>query len=175
MPDNIVIRDRPKLRAAIDEYNALRRRVSFTVPGQPKPLARARARSMGKFAQVYDPKENKVNRAYVRQVANEAMRGLELFTGPLIVGVEAWFTWPKSKQFKCPDRIRPDLLAERVSPVIKPDLDNVVKLVWDACNEVVWHDDSQICRSYSAKHYCITSVKPRIVVSVRELNLIFEE
>jgi Holliday junction resolvase RusA-like endonuclease len=36
----------------------------------------------------------------------------------------------------------------------KPDLDNLIKLVLDSCNEIVFQDDSQIVELLIAKSWC---------------------
>jgi len=38
-------------------------------------------------------------------------------------------------------------------PVVKPDIDNFFKLLCDACNGVIWKDDSQICLAVVGKKY----------------------
>jgi Holliday junction resolvase RusA-like endonuclease len=43
--------------------------------------------------------------------------------------------------------------VKRSSPSVKPDVDNLLKLVTDSANEILWKDDSQICRLMGEKHY----------------------
>jgi len=44
-------------------------------------------------------------------------------------------------------------LADEVLPTSKPDTDNVVKAVFDACNTVVWRDDVQVVDLDLKKRY----------------------
>jgi len=149
----------------------------FTAYGDPKPLARHQTRVVkvkGKpaWAQQFDPKKNVDNKAYVRQAAAIAMRdaGLgTLFDGPLDVTLEFWQLQPKSKRVANPGRVKPENLPARMFPVGKPDLDNLVKLVLDACNEVVWADDKTICAMTVQKFYTLD--RPRTVVKVRRMAL----
>jgi Holliday junction resolvase RusA-like endonuclease len=41
----------------------------------------------------------------------------------------------------------------RELPSVKPDLDNLMKAVFDGCNEILWVDDSQICMVSCVKTY----------------------
>ena len=38
-------------------------------------------------------------------------------------------------------------------PLVKPDIDNVVKVVMIALNGVAYHDDKQVVRQYAEKRY----------------------
>lgn len=51
-------------------------------------------------------------------------------------------------------------------PVVKPDIDNCVKGVFDALNKIAWNDDNQVVSLVTHKHY---SDKPRIVIKLREV------
>ena len=57
-------------------------------------------------------------------------------------------------------------LAGQAFPTSKPDVDNVVKGIFDACNEVVWKDDKQVVDVAISKRYAI---KAQAVVQVRAL------
>lgn len=48
---------------------------------------------------------------------------------------------------------RPKSCTRRLYPSVRPDLDNYVKLVLDACNKILWVDDAQICRLLAIKRY----------------------
>jgi Holliday junction resolvase RusA-like endonuclease len=63
----------------------------------------------------------------------------------------------KSKKFR-------DLaLASGVFPTSKPDIDNVVKLLADAGNKIVWNDDAQITRLFVSRRY---AADPGMTVTV---------
>ena len=49
----------------------------------------------------------------------------------------------------------------------KSDLDNIVKAVADALNEIAYHDDSSICELHAAKYY---SDQPRVEVKLWEIS-----
>ncbi|MEQ4489694.1 MAG: RusA family crossover junction endodeoxyribonuclease [Dehalococcoides mccartyi] len=51
-------------------------------------------------------------------------------------------------------RQRPASTPKRVTqPITRPDIDNYLKLLCDACNGVLWHDDSQITTMHIFKRY----------------------
>jgi Holliday junction resolvase RusA-like endonuclease len=56
---------------------------------------------------------------------------------------------PKSKSKKFRDLA----LASGVFPTSKPDIDNVVKLLADAGNKIIWADDAQITRLFVSRRY----------------------
>ena len=56
------------------------------------------------------------------------------------------------------------MLEKKQPPLVKPDIDNVVKLVMDALNGVAYDDDKQVVRQYAEKRY--TDGEPYIAVRV---------
>ncbi len=150
--------------------------VRFVVPGEARGLARHRTRvvqaqSGRAFAQTYDPKQNREEKGAVAHVARLAMqkRDLSLMEGPLSVTMQFYLLRPKSKQVARPERTSPERLVEKCFPTTKPDLDNLEKLVLDACSQVVFRDDSQVCEVRKAKEYVDSD--PRTVVLVRRMGL----
>lgn len=63
----------------------------------------------------------------------------------------------KSKKF------REMALASGVFPTGRPDLDNIVKLVADAGNKILWADDAQITRLFVSRRY---AADPGITMTV---------
>lgn len=57
-----------------------------------------------------------------------------------------------------------EMLEHRIRPTVKPDLDNVAKLIYDALNGVAWHDDNAIVDTQVRKFY---SDNPRVDVTIR--------
>ena len=54
----------------------------------------------------------------------------------------------------------------RQFPAVKPDLDNLVKLVTDSGNEILWRDDNLIIEILARKQYG----EPRITVQMQEID-----
>jgi Holliday junction resolvase RusA-like endonuclease len=41
----------------------------------------------------------------------------------------------------------------RTKPTVKPDIDNMIKGIFDALNKIAWNDDAQVISVISQKHY----------------------
>ncbi len=138
-----------------------RRKINFTVAGEPKGKARPRFCHNG---QVYTPKqtttyEQQIIVGYYKQCGNvkfDENSQLELF-------VAAYFKIPKSASKK--KRIA--MLCEEIRPTKKPDGDNILKAVADALNGVCYKDDKNIVKMSIEKFY---SDVPRIEVVVQEVQ-----
>lgn len=130
--------------------------LTFHLAGEPVGKGRPRfARATGR---AFTPAATRSYESALRLAAQEAMLGRPLFEGPLAVSVLAVFpipqSWSKKRKLAA--------LAGTVRPTVKPDSDNLLKVL-DACNEVVWRDDSQITDSAIAKRY---GERPQFVVRV---------
>ncbi|HBC4642533.1 RusA family crossover junction endodeoxyribonuclease [Staphylococcus aureus] len=110
---------------------------TFEAPmGSPRP----RFRNTGRFVQTYMPKLN----------LEHALK-IELdFYFPLLK------SWSKKKKSEMVGQYK----------VTKPDIDNLIKTVLDACNGHVWKDDNQITEITSSKRY---GLEPKIIMRVEEV------
>lgn len=116
--------------------------VQFSIPGRLKgkgrPRAMIRSRRGGQqFVQVYTDSDTVSAESMVRKFAAQAMDGNRPFDGPLILDVTISLNRPASWS----KRRR----AETFHATGRPDLDNIVKLIGDALNGIVWGDDAQLC------------------------------
>lgn len=122
--------------------------ITFSIPGAP--VAWARARQFGK-RHFTAPKvaEHKRKVARAAKAALVAMPGgipvLPASGAPVSVACEFIFEKPPSWSKKKTEATR--------CHVVKPDVDNLAKLVLDACNDVIWEDDCQVMRLNIAKSY----------------------
>jgi Holliday junction resolvase RusA-like endonuclease len=66
--------------------------------------------------------------------------------------------WSKSK--------KDDANDQGIMPVVKPDIDNCIKGVFDALNKIAWTDDNLVVDVWSMKRY---SHKPMIAVTIEEV------
>ena len=60
--------------------------------------------------------------------------------------------------------------GDRVLKTTKPDVDNYLKLVMDACNQAqVWVDDSQVVEVLAQKWYCADYQEPEVQIQISRL------
>jgi Holliday junction resolvase RusA-like endonuclease len=52
----------------------------------------------------------------------------------------------------------------RLFPVVKPDWDNLGKMLSDALNQVIWSDDAQICEAHVYKRYSDSFPYTRVLI-----------
>ena len=57
------------------------------------------------------------------------------------------------------------MLNDEISPTIKPDIDNIGKVVLDALNKFAFKDDNQVCKFMIQKKYCL---EEKIYIKVEE-------
>lgn len=134
--------------------------VQFVIPGPPKGKARARTLKNGHS---YTPKEtvqyeNLVKLCY-REVSNEPPHN-----GPVEVIISALYPIPKSASNK-KHRL---MLEGSIRPTVKPDCDNVAKMVCDALNGIAYRDDSQVVSCNVSKSYWVS---PQVEVTLSFLEV----
>lgn len=137
--------------------------VSFVVPGAPVGKGRPKFARRGNFVTAYTPEKTVSYENLVKVKAEEAMAGRSVIEGAVSVSITLFVTppvsWSQKKQRAA--------LEGQIFPTSKPDIDNVVKGIFDACNEIVWRDDKQACDVFVCKRYA-TSAKA--IVSVSEMD-----
>lgn len=133
--------------------------VKFMVLGDPKGKQRPKFSRQGKFVRTYTPKqtvdyEEKVRNEYIRQVD-------ERLQGPIGAKITGYFQVPKSASKKK----KAELIGE--FHTVKPDTDNIGKIILDPLNDVAFDDDKQVCKLAVEKYYGET---PGVVVELKELR-----
>lgn len=139
--------------------------IEFTVPGIPQGKGRARSgRTRNGRPVHYTPEKTRAYEDVISLAAFEAIGHRELFIGPCSVTLDIVFPIPASWS-----KIRKaEALLGRARPIGKPDLDNVSKAILDACNRILWRDDSQVVEMVLSKRY---GQEPQVVVTVRAAGL----
>jgi len=133
--------------------------LAFSVPGQPMAKGRPRFRHIKtrdgrEFNQTYTDKDTEKFENLVRMAARQAMLEADarIFQCPLELHVDLAFAIPASWSGK-----RKRLAATGfIAHTNRPDWDNAAKIFCDACNGVVWSDDSQIIMAVVSKYYAET-------------------
>ena len=136
--------------------------IEFEVPGDVVPQGRPRFNSHSKAA--YDPQQS---RDYKKLVSMYARRSKppDVLKGALIVHIDIFKMPPKS--ISGVKKNQEALKNETMRPITKPDVDNLAKGIKDACNGIIWKDDSQVVELLVRKFY---SMNPRAVVKVRKIH-----
>jgi Holliday junction resolvase RusA-like endonuclease len=125
--------------------------VQLTIYGTPVPKGRARVTTVGGHARAYTPKATAAWEAEIRRQAAQQYSGPPL---DYALSVTAIFYLPRPKTCK------------RCVPSVRPDLDNYIKALTDALNDVLWKDDGQIVSVTAEKRYG----EPRVEVSVDDVR-----
>ena len=134
-------------------------KAEFIVYGEP--VAKSRPR-FTKFGRTYTPEKTVNYENLIRIEYKQQCRGVFFNENILRMSVKAYLGIPKSTSKK----LRAEMEAMLHRPTKKPDVDNILKVVADALNEVAYHDDKQIVSASIEKYY---SEQPRIEVLIEEI------
>lgn len=121
--------------------------LSFSVT----PVAKGRPQ-FSKAGHCYTPTKTSLFEKEIRILAAQQMRlnSFRILTGPITAVVTFYIKKPQK--------------LTRQFPATKPDLDNLIKGVFDALNGIAWDDDAQVCRIECEKVYG----EPRILLTAYE-------
>ena len=83
--------------------------------------------------------------------------------GPVMV--ELWFIMPRPKSLK----------KNAIWHMKKPDIDNLIKGILDACKGLLWNDDGQVCKLEVLKKYASMNSEaidgdPMVKMTVSEIE-----
>jgi Holliday junction resolvase RusA-like endonuclease len=134
----------------------------FTIYGEPVPKGRPRFSTRGKFPVAYTPEKTKNYESEVGMMAKAAMGASEPLEGALEAFIYVTFAVPASYSKKRTEAC----LLNLEKHTKRPDLDNVIKLIFDGMNGIVFKDDSQITSIHSTKVY---GEMPKVEVMVRQI------
>ena len=110
----------------------------FEVPG--KIIGKGRPRLNSYTGQVYTPTRTKDYENLITQYFMLKYPRFKPFEGRVSVEITASFEVPKSTK-KSDKNL---MLENKLNPLKKPDIDNIVKIILDAMNECAFKDDTQI-------------------------------
>lgn len=133
--------------------------VIVSVPGRPVPKGRPRLGRHGVYTPEATSGAERVLQAYFKQ---ECPVPLE---GPLELTVSFCFRRPNS--WSKAERQVVDEDGGEPWHVGRPDLDNLLKLLKDAGNGILWNDDAQVVKIDAVKVY---AAENETVVNVRVLE-----
>ena len=130
----------------------------FIVPSDPVPKARARITCRGS----YDPQKRHVqeDRSWIYALLHEMPSYNEEFGDISSVQIKFFLPMPSTKYYK-----KLHGITDGVPHRTRPDLDNLMKYIFDVGNGILWRDDSNISKMVAEKFW---SDDPRT-----ELNIVF--
>lgn len=136
--------------------------IQFTVLGEPYGKGRPRFNRFTGTAHTPEKTESRealVGYEYRRQCGTFRFPD----TAMLDMRILAYYSVPKGDS----KATRAAKLEGFIRPTKKPDMDNVVKLVADALNQVAYRDDTQIVDCQCRKFY---SEQPRTVIIIKQIG-----
>jgi Holliday junction resolvase RusA-like endonuclease len=135
--------------------------IHFTVP-QVAGKGRPRFARQGTFVKTYTDSKTLTYEKSIQTYAKQAMGS----TSPLIGAVAAYIhiRVPIPKSYA--KALRNACIQGLARPTKKPDIDNVVKAIFDGMNGIVYLDDKQVVDLFVTKKY---SLSEGVDVMVREI------
>lgn len=130
----------------------------FDVPGQPQGKGRAKAFRLGNHIKMHTPEKTVAYENWVKQCALKTVE--DDFTPtdkPLVAVVRMYYQKPKSGS----KAVQVGRENGTIRPTTKPDIDNVLKAIFDSLNGILYKDDTQIVEVTASKFYSDT---PRVEV-----------
>lgn len=135
--------------------------IKFEVPGRPQGKGRARFSRHGEFVRTRTPEKTLLYENWILLCFPD---GEEPLAGPVRLCWTAYMpiaeSWSKKKKAQ--------VAAGEILPTVKPDADNVFKVLMDALNTFAWLDDKQVVDGSFSKRY---SDKPRLEVEISEIDV----
>ncbi|HBG0910380.1 TPA: RusA family crossover junction endodeoxyribonuclease [Clostridioides difficile] len=133
-------------------------KVNFTIDGEPIGKERPRMNCITK--RTYTPNKTRDYEDLIKWLYQSKIK--HYFTGYIKMTLRCYYSIAKSNSKKVKEQKRNNVLR----PSKKPDIDNVVKIVADALNEIAYKDDTQIVEVVASKYY---SDKPRVEVILEDV------
>lgn len=133
-------------------------KVEFTIDGKPQGKGRPRL----SYGRIKTPEQTVIYENYIKLLYRSTVK--EYFEGPIRLIIKAYYPIAKSDSKKKKE----DKLKGIIRPHnIKPDVDNVIKVIADALNGVAYKDDTQIVELSTVKYF---SDRARVEVAIQSIN-----
>ena len=137
--------------------------MKFIVYGQPTAKARPRFAKSGNFVTTYTDKKTSDYEALVRQSLFEQSGVVVMFNeqAQLEATIWAYYRIPRATTKKKIEQ----MINGQIRPLVKPDLDNIAKIILDSLNKILFEDDKQIIKLTIEKWY---SNDPLVEIEIKE-------
>ena len=140
--------------------------IRFRVQADPVAQGRPRLTTIGGVARAFDPKKSRQWKAFIKDVAMKAMADAGYdrpLQGPLCARMRFGFALPKSSYRKKTPRLRSWHTK-------RPDIDNLIKGIFDACESVIYINDTCIVKVVVDKIECSQGEAPFVSVLFQEME-----
>lgn len=126
--------------------------IKFIYYGEAVGKGRPRYSTQGGYVHTYTPKKTKEFESAIQNAFLSEYTGArpvypegKVLYAEILIGVSVPKSYSKRK--------REDCLLGNIAPTKKPDIDNIIKSIFDALNGLAYEDDSQIIQVYAHKKY----------------------
>ena len=119
----------------------------FEIPS--KIIGKGRPRLNSHTGKVYTPTRTKDYEELVEQYFLLKYPRYKTLDGRIKMDIVAYFEVPKSTS----KLVKTQMMENKISPNKKPDIDNIVKIILDAMNNIAFKDDTQITKISVEKKY----------------------
>ena len=141
--------------------------MEIVIYGEPVPQGRPKFASFGGHVHAYDPQKSKNYKQLVRFWVTQHLKkidGFKPYENALCVDLTFYLgiptSWSKQKRIQASQGV--------IRPIKKPDTDNLIKSVTDACSGLLWVDDCIITDISARKRY--TADLARVVLKVTDVK-----
>ena len=110
---------------------------------------------------VYTPNKTKDYEEWIKQSFFIKYPKFDIITNRVKIEIIAYLKIPKSTSKKMAEK----MLDDEISPLKKPDIDNIAKVVLDAINNYVIKDDIQVSKMSVEKKY---SENEKLIIKIEE-------
>ncbi len=136
--------------------------MEFEIVGAPVGKRRPKFSTIHGYTQAFKPKEDVIYENLVKLSFQQAKQSdYDLFDKAVKMTICAYFSVPKSFS----NKRRNEALEGKISPLIKPDVDNIAKIICDALNDIAYKDDNQIVELAITKKY---AMEPKVKITLNE-------
>ena len=127
--------------------------IEFIYYGEIKGKGRPRFRRRGKFVRTYTDESTQDYEMSIKEAYINAKQETFFNKEPLEAEIEIYQAVPKSTSKKKAQ----EMLDGLIRPTKKPDVDNILKSVFDSLNKVAYGDDTQIVSVKAVKYYAVNN------------------
>ena len=131
--------------------------VELIIPGNPMAKGRPRWSRHG----TYTPEKTVAYETLIKELFVIKYPNFKPLEGSLSLNVIAQFSIPKSASKKK----RAEMLAGKIRPSGRPDIDNIIKIFADGLNGLAYRDDAQISMVSARKVY---GEMPQVWITISE-------